>query len=954
MLLLGLASGWTLAARAQEPRRFIGAVDIAVHGAGGRRDELLSAARDLVRMRRGGSFTGEMVSRSRSALLMSGKYASVRVDTVERSDTVDVSLALTAAHYVGETRIRGEFPFFESQILEVMTIYPGDVFEPDSLARQSRSIAAFLEREGFIAPNVTVTSRPGGSEGYHIVEVRIDKNAYRALDKIEIRGNERIESPRLLVRMKSWRSRLLPGAAGRFIASELQNDIKNLIKHYRRRGFAEVDIAYTIRADSSAKGRRRLRRRGEQPMIVSLSVEEGPLYDVEVEASRRRGPVGSRAMIEELALIDKGNRNHTAVRRGVRNMRERLAARGYLNPAIAIDDTTITTDLGPVRRVTIRIHRGVRTRLSSVEVTGNDAIDPRSIRRQIITGRQRVLGPEVYVPDTLARDLFAVRTHYTNRGFLNARLTEEVSWSDDSSSVAIAITIHEGVQSIVSAVTIDENDSLDVEPYTEVLTTKAGKPYRPFVADNDARRLSTAIARDGYPHVTVRHAVRFSDDSTQARVSFRVDRGPHVTVGHIICAGNLRTRRTPLVRELGVETGDNFSLPNVLEGERRIRNWEAFESVGLKTIGLKEKRDTVDLVIDVRERKPFYLRTGLGYHSDKGVFGTAELGDRNMLGLNQRGWLSGDIGFNPDSDLAELRRKTSVGAKAGIHDPRFLGLPLSATFTLPVRRTVPPNQVFGKISAGPRLDFGRQWNPALSTSLGFGYEYRKLFEQNPAVPVADSLLRTSELDARHVISVQPSIIHDSRNSFIRPTEGLYATVSTTVSKGLRGTVEDYARYRAEVRYYRTLFERFTIATTARLGHLQPFRRRYHPPSDLLFFLGGGQDVRGYPQNMLEYSISTDSSGHQSIIPRGERTSVSANLELRTKVIHNFEIPLFYDLGYLGDGIEHAFYDRLRASAGLGIRYISPIGPVGLVYAWILNPRRHEGAGELHFSVGYPF
>lgn len=943
---------WAAAGWAGEGTATVGRLDIVLPGAAEDSDELRSTAADLILLRPGRPFTQELARQSRSALLISGKFASAELDTTRRGDTVDVGLSLTPAQYLGEIRIRGEFPFFESQILEVMTIYPGDVFRPDSLARQAQAVRSFLEREGFIAPEVQARSHRHGGHGHHVVEVRIKKKGYRVADDIEIEGNARIGNARLLVRMGTWRSKLLPGSAGRFVSSKLDKDVKELTRFYRRRGFAEAHIDYTVTPDTAGRGGRR-GEHNERPLLVSLRVHEGPRYDISIDAPRRVGPVGSRRMLEELDLVEKGNRNRTALRRGLKSIREILAAAGYLNPGIEVDDSIVADDKGPVRRLAIHVEPGTQTMVSSVTIEGNESVETQAIRGQMITGRRRFLGPEVYVPDTLARDLFAVRTLYANRGFLGARVTEEVTFGDDSATVDIAVRIREGVRSVVTEVTVVGEDSVANRPIAGMLSTREGRPYRPYAAENDARIVSGAIAREGYPHVTARHTARFSDDSAEVSVKFEVDRGPRVTVGRILCTGNLRTRRRAMVRELGVEPGQPFSLSEVLEGERALRNWEAFNSVGLKTVGLKEKEDEVDLVIDVRERKPFYMRTGLGYHSDRKLFGRAELGDRNMFGLNQRGWLSGDIGLDPTNTLAEIRRKTSLGAKAGIHDPRFLGLPVSATLGFSGRRDVPPNQTFGTITAGPRLDLGRQWGSRLSTSLGVGYQYRKQFEQNPDLPPGDSVSLDKELQPRHVLSGRPSLIFDSRDSFIRPTGGVYATFTTDISTGLGETEEDFARLRAEVRYYLAPVERLTVATALRLGHLRAFDSTYRPPRDQLFFLGGSQDVRGYDENMLEYTPAPDSLGGDAVSKAG-RTAISGSLELRIDVGYGFELPVFYDAGYLGDRVTRDFVRRIRSSAGAGIRYLSPVGPIGLLYAWKINPRRGESPGKFHFSIGYPF
>jgi outer membrane protein insertion porin family len=122
------------------------------------------------------------------------------------------------------------------------------------------------------------------------------------------------------------------------------------------------------------------------------------------------------------------------------------------------------------------------------------------------------------------------------------------------------------------------------------------------------------------------------------------------------------------------------------------------------------------------------------------------------------------------------------------------------------------------------------------------------------------------------------------------------------------------------------------------------------PDDQLFFLGGTNDVRGFAENLLLRDAEGDAVGG--------RNALFTSLEVRFDLGGNFELTSFYDLGSLQDednrsGDSHRG-DSVRSAVGLGLRYHTPIGPIGLLYGHKLGRESGEDAGRLHFSIGYTF
>jgi len=131
-----------------------------------------------------------------------------------------------------------------------------------------------------------------------------------------------------------------------------------------------------------------------------------------------------------------------------------------------------------------------------------------------------------------------------------------------------------------------------------------------------------------------------------------------------------------------------------------------------------------------------------------------------------------------------------------------------------------------------------------------------------------------------------------------------------------------------------------------VGYIQNFADDSNLPDDQLFFLGGIADVRGFDENELLVDGSKD--------PVGGKTQILGSIEARIDLGMNFEIPLFIDAGSVRETGVPGSHEDFKYSIGAGIRYMTPVGPVGLLYGYKLNPEEGEDTGRIHFSIGYTF
>jgi len=369
-------------------------------------------------------------------------------------------------------------------------------------------------------------------------------------------------------------------------------------------------------------------------------------------------------------------------------------------------------------------------------------------------------------------------------------------------------------------------------------------------------------------------------------------------------------------------------LKKMLESQQNIRSLNIFRSVALNPVGLKEEAEVIHLFTEVEEEKPFYFEATGGYESEKGLYTTSTIGDRNFLGLNKDFKIGGELG------------ETGYKGESRIFEPRFFGTRIASDLGVSFERNEPFNQTFGTDSLGADLQFSRKWKKKIKTGLGFRYERREQFSRD------HDLVEDDAFDPRSVLVVTPSVSYDSRDNFMNPKKGAFLLAGVDLSAGIENSLDDFYTYRTDMRGYITPVNRLTFAGRGSISKIESYNANGNIPDDALFYLGGTSSVRGFDENLFLIDIDGD--------PVGGQLMALGNAELRIDMGSNIDFSVFYDIGYLDETSGSEDSNNVRYSTGIGFRYVTPVGAVGLTYGHKLNPEPDESPGRFHFSIGYTF
>lgn len=881
----------------------------------------IEMAKGLIFLREGDQFSAARLDESIAALKLCNRFQEIDVDIKEKKDGIVLLFCLTPFRLIKNIKIDGEYPLFEREILNIMTIYSGDAFIQEELPKQRALIEELFQQEGFIAPNVEVTATEDRDDGYFVIHVGIDKGPCYRLRLLEIGGDRAFSDAKLKLKMKTWRATFFPGSSGRFIEGDLKKDIKNLTGFYREKGYA--DSLIDLRVEKNA---------GTKSVSVFVTIDEGPKYEVEFVGNEE---LWDLTLKKDLVLFQEGNRNDLGMKKSVRKIKKRYRSAGYLQAQVKIEEKIATDQDKPMRMLRLVIDEGPRSIVRSIRIAGNTRFDNEKIKKQMLTRLPEFLDDGAFVPETLSDDVDAIKSLYLKQGYIDTQVKEEVEWSKDKTGVDVGLKIEEGVQTLVSSGTVTGTTLLSKEEAQNAISLKEGEPFRKYMIKSDENALSALISERGHPYVKVKGEVSISEDQSRAEVVYRVDEGPVVEMGPVYYKGNFRTKVKILQNELEFQPGEPFSLVKMLEGQRNLRNMDIFNSVKYKAIGLKEKRKRIDLFVETEEKKPYFVEVVGGYESEKRFFAHTKVGDRNLLGTNK---------------IASLRGELSQIGHRGefqIKEPRLLGSRIATDLSLYAERKEEFNQNFGTTACGSSIGFARKWSKRLSTCLSFQFEQRDQFKRHsPSSETETFEYDGDQFDPRSILVATPSIYYNTRDSFIRPRKGTFSTLSIDISKGIRNSLDDFVKYRLDLRYYFTPLNRLTFACFGRTGYIESYGSRGRVPDDQLFFLGGTSSVRGFDENLLNFDAQGDAVGG--------RAAVNMSVEARIYLGLGFELDAFFDTGRVSDSFEDACSGEFRSSVGLGLRYITAIGAIGVLYGRKLDPKEGESPGRFHFSIGYTF
>lgn len=588
--------------------------------------------------------------------------------------------------------------------------------------------------------------------------------------------------------------------------------------------------------------------------------------------------------------------------------------------------------------VTFNIGEGDKFDVGEIRIIGNRHLREKDIKAKLQTS-------ELYLfffggtlkREELKRDLDRVRAYYLDNGFLDIAVEEaEIQLDSLRKKLRILIRVEEGPQYRIGDLGIKGNRLLSEPEVRGLIKSRMGGVFSREVVQGDVVAITDRYAERGYLFADVAPVTDIQRAESTVNVTLEITEGRQAFINRIEITGNVRTRDKVIRRELPLVEGDVFNSNLMQRGRRSLQNLGYFEDVKLDTRRVAAE-DRVDLTVDVKEKPTGAFMIGGGYSSVDGPIAVASISQANLFGLGKRAALSGQIG-------QRANRYNAVYT-----DPHFL----DTDFLLEVRgfatdtrfRT---NQGFNQSTTGGSLTVGHLLIEEIFGSVAYTYQRTRIKDVEEWAPDLVQRQAKESGGASKTSSLTFALLRDTRDSLTEPTKGVRARAAFEYAGGFLDADNNFYKTSFELSQYWPIWWKFVGHIRGNIFYGESFSDTPNLPVQERFFLGGAGSIRGF----RNFTISPKD-------PAGGITGGNKAFFINNEVLFPLYEPLrmrglvFFDLGNAFDEREK-FHWSVKRSAGVGIRFTSPIGAIRLEYGFNLAPERGEKAAVLHFSAGAVF
>jgi outer membrane protein assembly complex protein YaeT len=595
--------------------------------------------------------------------------------------------------------------------------------------------------------------------------------------------------------------------------------------------------------------------------------------------------------------------------------------------------------------------------ISQIVVEGNSFFSDGRIKRTIRSKQNgfwqsiRLRQRHRLKKDSRSIDLAAISYLYRSNGFADAKIEEEFDVADDSSAI-IRITIEEGRRLFIRGSYSPSDLGVFADDVWNLMgRAKTGQPYNSFLVSHIAAEIKTVYANDGYPYAVIKDSAQSVGESDSVDVVFSIDRGPLTLFGEIRVDSLEFTKSHTFVRELTFKPDDIYSRQRIVDSRQRVYSTGLASYVDLSAINATgDSLDgnvnvRPDFKLRVRERTPKFARikTGAGQDKEQDLVWDLglEFGNRNISGKGRQ--VKFEI-FSSFLVFASEWRILKERFDFEYTEPWLLKTRMPLTVRFGAQPGIRSGTQRYRISQMD-LDLTTGKEFSRSTRSWAGAVWQKVNITGIPAELKDSLQNEEGISVRRKLIF--GLERDTRNNLLLPISGSYFRFDSEYVGGFLGGDESFIKLTASVSRYQNFYGSNVYAWNYRFGWAAGIESDPYVPTTDRFYFGGGKSLRGYPSNSVG---PLNEKGD----PEGGRVVLQTNQEIRRPLFWKFWGSAFVDIGNNYEDFEYIKFDNLLASGGVGLQYISPVGPVRVDYGHRLVRDSYPAGGRFHFSILYAF
>jgi len=675
--------------------------------------------------------------------------------------------------------------------------------------------------------------------------------------------------------------------------------------------------------------------------VLVVVVEERPtVADVDFAGAREFDKDALKKAMRDIGLTDGRPFDKALADRAEQELKRQYINKSFYGAEVV---TTVT----PIERnrvnLTFTITEGDTARIKDIRIVGNKAFSESTLKGLFDQDTGGWLSwytkSDRYARSKLNADLETLRSYYLQRGYLEFRVdSTQVAISPDKQDITITVNVTEGERFVVSSVKLEGNYLERDEEFKSLVAIRAGEPYNVDQVTETTKAFSEHFGNFGFAFARIEAVPEIDRENNRVALVLQADPVRRAYVRRIQVAGNNRTRDEVVRREFRQYESSWYDGEKIRLSRDRVDRLGFFTEVNVETQEVPGAPDQVDLVVTVAEKPTGSLQLGAGFSSAEKLSFSFAIKQENIFG-------SGNY-LGVDVNTSKFKRTLVFSTT----DPYFTQDGISRTLDLYYRTDKPYDNQGGNyqlVTTGGGLRFGVPFTETDTVFFGAALESNRI-KSGTNIPAAYLAYADRYGSSSSSVPLTIGWSRDGRDSALAPNNGVYQRLNTDWS------VAGDARYlRANYQYqqYIPLNKKFTLAFNGELGWGKGFNGRPFPVFKN-FYSGGLGSVRGFDQGTLGPRDVTGAS-------LGGPKKVTFNTELIAPFPgagndRTLRIFTFLDVGNVYGEEEKMRFSEMRASVGVGLSWISPLGPLRLAYAQPVRKFAGDRIQKLQFQIGTSF
>jgi outer membrane protein insertion porin family len=630
-------------------------------------------------------------------------------------------------------------------------------------------------------------------------------------------------------------------------------------------------------------------------------------------------------------------------------------------------------------RIMVDVKEGDRAKIRQVNIVGNETFDDDEIRSDFTLDTANWLSwirqDDRYAKEALEGDLEILRSFYMDRGYADFKIeSTQVAISPNKKDIFVTININEGDVYTISEVKLVGEMVVNEAYLRRLILAQPGSIFNQTLLTQTSDLMAFRLGEEGYANAEIEPVPELDREKKEASVTFYVNPQNRVYVRKINFNGVDQVDDEVLRREMRQMEGAYLSNSLVDRSKIRLQRLPYVENVEVNNQPVAGSPDLVDVDFDIEYRMPGQFSGGVGYSESQKIMLNGSIVHTNFLGTGNRVALQLNSGrfqklyslshSDPYRTMDGVRRTVSVNYRD-------------------ITQFTSAASDFSTTSAGGTVDYGYPISEYQTLSFGLTYQHSELLSSTNSTRQAQEWVANNgnpfiedvgngavffgtEFDTFELIV---GWTFDSRNRAIFANRGTRQQIF--LSYAIPGSdVQFYQARYSFTKYVPLWSNKWTLRVNSELGIGEALGETTALPPYKQFYGGGPQSVRGFKESYLG---PRDSFGR----PYGGNVLVASQVELilplPEKWASQARASLFYDIGNVFNTGEVTFtdklgapleykpdFDELRASVGIGVQWLAPLGLFRFSYAYPLNAYdgndRYYGdeLERFQFSIGQAF